>query len=777
MTTTLDLPTVTATTVDGYMEDYGVALGTEARRLLRPLHDPSVDMPSAVALKRPPFPAQAHVSSAVAKCLDIKQACIVVGEMGTGKTFIALMSILEYMDMLWKRGVHQLGFRTIVMCPGHLVHKWVREINETVPNANVVIVSKWTDMIAYHARMKRKRPLKPTFFVMSRDTAKLGPGWHPVYKLDSQKGCCRCVKCGNEILDKDNQPIGPSELEKNKTFCPVCNDHLWSYDTERVRKWMPSRYIKKKMKGYFDFLILDEAHEEKSATSEQAIAAGCLMAATKKQIILTGTIIGGYAEDIRPMLFRMCGRKMRERGYTWKGSMQFVRDYGRIDTIITKSGDENGGSSKTGHGKSSSSSKREQARPGIMPPLFGDLLMDWTVFISLNEISENLPSFSEQVIPVNMDADQQDAYSELEKALSDQARDMMAKGDRRLLATMLQTLLTYPDHPFDWKEVGYWDKPKARTDFAAVESNQKIESGPEEGVVDRRKKKRKSVVKQDKGEFVAVCQPPNLEEDRIYPKEQALIDLVTSEKLQGRQVWVYVQNTNKHDMLKRLKKVLSEAGLNAMILRSETVKPINREKWIYENGRGVDVMISHPKLVQTGMDLFDKGGNHNFVSLVFYQTGYETVVLRQASRRSWRIGQTKICKVYYMYYAKAMQSSAMELMGNKIKASIQVEGKFSAEGLAQMCDDVGGIEMALAKKLANMEAADDNATIRAWEKIGNDGGHVSLRETIIEDEAVHEDDELPDDLTMEQALEELNKMLAAMASSTDVSTADTGGSG
>jgi hypothetical protein len=48
---------------------------------------------------------------------------------------------------------------------------------------------------------------------------------------------------------------------------------------------------------------------------------------------------------------------------------------------------------------------------------------------------------------------------------------------------------------------------------------------------------------------------------------------------------------------------------------------------------GVQVVISHAKLVETGLDLLD------FPTILFYESGYSLHILRQASRRSWRIGQ------------------------------------------------------------------------------------------------------------------------------------------
>ena len=82
-----------------------------------------------------------------------------------------------------------------------------------------------------------------------------------------------------------------------------------------------------------------------------------------------------------------------------------------------------------------------------------------------------------------------------------------------------------------------------------------------------------------------------------------------------------------------------QAGFAGRRVCVRSVALAEREEWIAEHAPQLDVVISHPRLVETGLDLFDKGGRHNFPTLCFYETGYNLFTLRQASRRSWRIGQ------------------------------------------------------------------------------------------------------------------------------------------
>jgi hypothetical protein len=53
-------------------------------------------------------------------------------------------------------------------------------------------------------------------------------------------------------------------------------------------------------------------------------------------------------------------------------------------------------------------------------------------------------------------------------------------------------------------------------------------------------------------------------------------------------------------------------------------------------------VICHPKLVETGLDLLD------FPTIIFYESGYSLHTLRQAGRRSWRIGQRRPVRVKFL---------------------------------------------------------------------------------------------------------------------------------
>jgi hypothetical protein len=74
-------------------------------------------------------------------------------------------------------------------------------------------------------------------------------------------------------------------------------------------------------------------------------------------------------------------------------------------------------------------------------------------------------------------------------------------------------------------------------------------------------------------------------------------------------------------------------------------------------------------------------------SLIFYESGYSLHTLRQASRRSWRIGQRQPVHAFFLHYEDTMQSACLRLMGKKLLVSLAMEGKFCRERLQSLEED------------------------------------------------------------------------------------------
>ncbi len=100
---------------------------------------------------------------------------------------------------------------------------------------------------------------------------------------------------------------------------------------------------------------------------------------------------------------------------------------------------------------------------------------------------------------------------------------------------------------------------------------------------------------------------------------------------------------------------------------------------------------------------------------MFYESGYSIYVLRQASRRSWRIGQKHPVKVKFLAYTGTMQENCLRLMGKKLLVSLAMEGKFANQGL-QALDDDDDILTAMARELVTEKGVGEKADA-LWREI------------------------------------------------------------
>jgi hypothetical protein len=206
--------------------------------------------------------------------------------------------------------------------------------------------------------------------------------------------------------------------------------------------------------------------------------------------------------------------------------------------------------------------------------------------------------------------------------------------------------------------------------------------------------------------IAATC---DLNEDFVYAKERRLVEEIKSSLELGRKVQVYAVYTQKRDVTHRLESILAKEGIRVAVLTTQ-VAPDEREAWYERQLRsGLQVCIAHPRLVQTGLDLLQ------MADIFFYETGYSIYTLRQASRRSWRIGQRNNVNVKFFHYTGTMQETCLKLMGKKLLVSLAMEGKFATEGL-QAIDEGDDILMAMARELVTEKGIGESADA-VWKRL------------------------------------------------------------
>jgi hypothetical protein len=265
------------------------------------------------------------------------------------------------------------------------------------------------------------------------------------------------------------------------------------------------------------------------------------------------------------------------------------------------------------------------------------------------------------------------AYEKLEDDITAALREH--HGNSSVISTAMNALLLYPDRPY-----GLGTLYRYQTDQ---------ETGQRERFV--------------------ISEPADLDTGYVYAKERRLVEEIKVELAAGRNVQVFAVYTQKRDVTRRLQELLRNEGIRVEVLTAET-PPEQREAWYERQLRnGLQVCICHPKLVQTGLDLLA------FPSIFFVQTGYSIYTLRQASRRSWRIGQKERVRVAFFTYSGTAQERCLRLMGKKLLVSLAMEGKLHAEGL-QAVDDEDDLLTAMARELVTRQGVGEQAA-EVWRNL------------------------------------------------------------
>ncbi|MCI9439536.1 MAG: hypothetical protein HFH85_20760 [Lachnospiraceae bacterium] len=441
-------------------------------------------------------------------------------------------------------------------------------------------------------------------------------------------------------------------IEKND----LQEDEITYPKVSGVRKFAPSRYIKKYLKGYFDFAVFDEAHEYKGGGSAQGMAMNDLVKASSRQLALTGTIAGGYANHFFYLLYRLDPAKMKGMGFSYgaEGERKFVMKYGTVSTEYEVGDEQEGSYNSMSRGRQLGSPK---CKPGISLRIFTDFLLDKAVFLNLSDMSSFLPPLVEKVECIPIEDDICSEYNSVRERL----KKAMYEKDlgKSILGAFLQFSLSYTD------------KPYGRSDILS----------PVDGKV--------------------VADIPDLSylvsDGRLLNKEKRLCELVSEEISEDRNVFVYCEYTGvgEANVTHRLLKILSEnCGLRKReveILESSFPSAEEREAWMHERAsKGVRVFITNPKCVKTGLDFlfYHKGTMYNFPTIIFYQYGYDLFTMWQASRRHYRLNQVRECRTFYLLSDRTVQLDALEMVASKQVATSAIQGHFSSEGLCAMAQGV-----------------------------------------------------------------------------------------
>ncbi len=734
-------------TVTQYLNTFGVTVADRIRNQFEPLFDPASQPLSEEVLAvndyirsaagYPLYDAQLAVAESVRRKLRKDKVAIIRAECGSGKTKIGATAL----GALYSR---RKTFN-VVMCPSHITKKWVREIGETLPDTYGMIVKSPAEIDRLYGMYASGD--KSVYAIMSKEKARDGYMRYPAVIWNRRKKGFLCPDClepiqmeisddGTKYLVNADQFFFINENRKNHK-CSNCGAVLWApvgntrklpwikiskygwvyrhsaaqhldrtknetvrdqllaiidqpealYPTRGAQRRFPlSTYVKKRYRGRVNALLCDELHEYNN-DSGQGDAMAELYGAADKFIGMTATLINGYSSGIFRLLYRIVSGLMLKDGKPYNKPRMFDDEYGVTETVYTVADPDYNSNRRAAR----TNSKTRQL-PGVSPLVFSRFLLEHTAFLGLEDMGKDLPDYEEIPVPLKLEEDVQDAYKEVEKALTRVLRSDRGAA-RKILSAYLNLLTVYPDQPYGHPPVLH----------------------PLDGM--------------------PIVTPADLADfDTSFAKEEKTLAIVKDKVAKGGRVIIYTSWT-RTDSQEKLLKLLREEGIRTDVLLPK-ITPEKREEWVEKRvSSGLQVLITNPKCVETGLDL------NAFTTLIFYSMGYNLFTLRQASRRSWRINQTAPrVEVYLLYYAGTMQAKAMKLMASKLAVAGIIEGSFSDEGLAAM-SDVKDMTSQMAKELmlGIKDNVEDIAAAYKRMAIINTDHRPCQTEVVVEEPAVPEE--------------------------------------
>jgi len=685
------------------------------------------------------YTAQKHVIGAVTRGLQGRDGVLLVGAMGTGKTAMGgsvAVSVGAGVVEALKQDVPDDNVMLIV-APPHLIDKWERELCSISTQVYVERIESHGDQKAFESlkQFMNRAALMGSGIakigLIRRDTTKLGAAREPAvfwkwrYKALWKRGTDTpdgyepherihkervplCPHCGAVVTQEAK--IGAKYatdawLRAGKRTCTLCFGALWQearadgakpkpgqkYATSNPR-YRLDQYLKRMYPNRVYLLVWDEAHEAQHGDTGNGEAFIRMAGIAKKTLAMTGTPFNGRASSLFNLEYALNPR-VRER-YAWGGSERLARKTAGSLWRVVASGDsrQRGRAESrwvaqmgvrervleerpaydrdTGAYTGTNTYERPyEEAPGISPLLVAELL-DHAVYFSLQDLGKWLPSYEEIALAVPMDTDTGSKYESTRESLKKYLIDRRWEGDTTFRGAYLQWAMNWPDAAFRPCDVIHNLKHPI--------TGAKLSS--------------------------TVARLRSYGEDRIYPKEQQLIDLVRNELADNRPVVIFVRQTDTRDIQPRLADLIRRhVPLAKPYILKNTVAADRRERVIeQEVAKGTNVIFANPELVKTGLDLVFSP------TLVFYEITFNLSTMMQAAGRSLRLNQTHAnCRTYYLYYEETMGETAVYLMSRKQRAAKLLNGDIGLTGLDALTEGEAGLEEALMAAIGKEETLVD----------------------------------------------------------------------
>lgn len=428
------------------------------------------------------------------------------------------------------------------------------------------------------------------------------------------------------------------------------------------RRYPLAKYIARRHPRLFDCLLIDEAHQYASTTSAQSFAAHRLLQLGIPSLLLTGSIMGGFAEHLFVNQWRV-DRRFRE-DFALDDVARFVEQYGFLKELDEDRDTSTG--AVVAYGSMTDRVERKTRKlgcaPGVLPLFLLKYMLRVAVTLHRQDLAIELPPCREIAVPVKPLPHQSTGAESLRKALLANLKADRGTDRAGQLLGQLARLPAYLDHatadcgngPAGGFEVSY-PAPLAPRIVGA-------------------RGKGKAMAK-PRGAVVATVDP--LPAETVLPKEARMIEVVRAELAEGRPVTVFAWH---QPVLARLHRILAaELGEPVAFLQASKVAAGDRQDWIDREviAKGARVLVVNPVCVGVGLN-----------NLVYFPTALwmenplcDAIIRRQADGRFDRLGKTLETRIYSLFYEGTLQEHLYELLMHKVGVSLATDGLDAAGAL------------------------------------------------------------------------------------------------
>jgi len=459
--------------------------------------------------KFPMYTAQKHVVGAITKGFEQRDSILLVGSMGSGKTFMGGSAAIAVASGVVQSLRQQIRDDQVVLvvAPPHLIEKWKRELLSISDHVYVRRLDRHEQVRDFMVQSAKLGPGVAKIGLIKRDLTKLGcsrdvavvwrsepvalwrhdqptpEGYEPNQRIVKQR-VPKCPHCGATVMQErkgTSVPASENWLKSGKRSCGVCQTPLWQeardrgsqpkkgekYPTKNPR-YRLDLYLKRQYPDRVFLLVWDEVHECQSSDTGNGESFGRLAGIAQKVLGMTGTPFNGRASSLFNLEYHMNPR-VRER-FPWGGADRLSkkeRGSSQFQTVIDASGQQRGRAesqwvaamgvreqvveerptydSSTGAYTGTSTYQRPYEEAPGISPLLVAEMLDHTIYFGLGDLGKSLPEYEEIALPIEMDTDTYDQYDRTRSLLKDYLIQRKWEGDVSFRGAFLQWSMGWPN--------------------------------------------------------------------------------------------------------------------------------------------------------------------------------------------------------------------------------------------------------------------------------------------------------------------------------------------